>query len=60
VPPELAELREEPSALRFTPRLIAQRVMAELEFNEALGVVVGWRANLPPVAQAVARLALCG
>jgi len=60
VPPELAELREEPSALRFTPRLIAQRVMAELEFNEALAVVVGWRANLPPVAQAVVRVALCG
>jgi DNA-binding XRE family transcriptional regulator len=60
VPPELAELREEPSALRFAPRLIAQRAMAELEFDEALAVIVDWHANLPPVAQVAVRVALCG
>jgi transcriptional regulator with XRE-family HTH domain len=65
VPPELAELaalrlEEEPPALSDPRRWIAESVMADLEFEDALAVVVGWQANLPPEAQATARAALCG
>jgi hypothetical protein len=43
-----------------TRKVIAERVMAALEFDEALAVVIGWQAGLLPEQQTAARAALCG